>query len=90
MNHDAIGVFDSGLGGLTAVKALNQILPIINMLKAKDTEIAVFGFNEWQNYNSISKELFHYDTYFTSPFFIDFKSEETIKFLKKYRDSECI
>lgn len=65
--------------------ALNQILPIINMLKAKDTEIAVFGFNEWQNYNSISKELFHYDTYFTSPFFIDFKSEETIKFLKKYR-----
>ena len=65
--------------------ALNQILPIINMLKAKDTEIAVFGFNEWQNYNSISKELFHYDTYFTSPFFIDFKNEETIKFLKKYR-----
>jgi len=65
--------------------ALNQILPIINMLKAKDTEIAVFGFNEWQNYNSISKELFQYDTYFTSPFFIDFKSEETIKFLRKYR-----
>lgn len=65
--------------------ALNQILPIINMLKAKETEIAVFGFNEWQNYNSISKELFHYDTYFTSPFFIDFKSEETIKFLRKYR-----
>lgn len=65
--------------------ALNQILPIINMLKAKDTEISVFGFNEWQNYNSISKELFQYDTYFTSPFFVDFKSEETIKFLKKYR-----
>lgn len=65
--------------------ALNQILPIINMLKAKDTEIAVFGFNEWQNYNSISKELFQYDTYFTSPFFVDFKSEEAIKFLRKYR-----
>lgn len=65
--------------------ALNQILPIINMLKAKDTEIAVFGFNEWQNYNSISKELFQYDTYFTSPFFVDFKNEETIKFLRKYR-----
>jgi len=65
--------------------ALNQVLPIINMLKAKDTEIAVFGFNEWQNYNSISKELFQYDTYFTSPFFVDFKSEETIKFLRKYR-----
>lgn len=65
--------------------ALNQILPIINMLKAKDTEIAVFGFNEWQNYNSISKELFQYDTYFTSPFYVDFKNEETIKFLRKYR-----
>ncbi len=65
--------------------ALNQILPIINMLKAKDTEIAVFGFNEWQNYNSISKELFQYDTYFTSPFFVDFKNEEAIKFLRKYR-----
>ncbi len=65
--------------------ALNQILPIINMLKSKDSEIAVFGFNEWQNYNSISKELFQYDTYFTSPFYVDFKSESTIEFLKKYR-----
>lgn len=27
MKNDAIGVFDSGLGGLTAVKELNAILP---------------------------------------------------------------
>ena len=27
MNNDAIGVFDSGIGGLTAVKELNKLLP---------------------------------------------------------------
>lgn len=26
MNNDAIGVFDSGIGGLTAVKELNKLL----------------------------------------------------------------
>ena len=31
MNNDAIGVFDSGIGGLTAVKELNKLLPNENI-----------------------------------------------------------
>ncbi len=65
--------------------ALNKILPIINMLKAKDNEIEIFGFSEWQNYSSISKELFKLNTYFTSPFYIDFKNPQMRSFLLKYR-----
>lgn len=32
MNNDAIGVFDSGIGGLTAVKELNKLLPNENII----------------------------------------------------------
>ena len=32
MKNDAIGVFDSGMGGLTAVKELNAILPHENII----------------------------------------------------------
>ena len=32
MRNDAIGVFDSGMGGLTAVKELNAILPHENII----------------------------------------------------------
>lgn len=65
--------------------ALNKVLPIVNMLKTKDNEIEIFGFSEWQNYSSISKELFKLNTYFTSPFYIDFKSQQMRSFLMKYR-----
>ncbi len=43
MNHDAIGVFDSGLGGLTAVKALNEILPNENIIFFGDTARVPYG-----------------------------------------------
>ena len=37
MRNDAIGVFDSGMGGLTAVKELNAILPHENIIYFGDT-----------------------------------------------------
>ncbi len=37
MNNDAIGVFDSGMGGLTAVKELNRLLPNENIIYLGDT-----------------------------------------------------
>ena len=37
MKNDAIGVFDSGMGGLTAVKELNAILPHENIIYFGDT-----------------------------------------------------
>lgn len=43
MNRDAIGVFDSGLGGLTAVKALNEILPNENIIFFGDTARVPYG-----------------------------------------------
>ena len=39
MNNNAIGVFDSGLGGLTCVKELNKLLNIpehLDVLQEKD------------------------------------------------------
>ena len=43
MNNDAIGVFDSGIGGLTAVKELNQLLPNENIIYFGDTARVPYG-----------------------------------------------
>ena len=37
MNNDAIGVFDSGVGGLTAVNELNKLMPNENIIYFGDT-----------------------------------------------------
>lgn len=43
MNNDAIGVFDSGLGGLTALRELNALLPGENILYFGDTARIPYG-----------------------------------------------
>ncbi len=43
MDRNAIGVFDSGLGGLTAVKELNRILPHENIIYFGDTARIPYG-----------------------------------------------
>ncbi len=43
MNECAIGVFDSGLGGLTCVKELNRILPNENIVYFGDTARVPYG-----------------------------------------------
>lgn len=43
MNNEAIGVFDSGLGGLTTVKVLNEILPHENIIYLGDTARVPYG-----------------------------------------------
>lgn len=43
MNNEAIGVFDSGLGGLTAVKELNKLLPNENIIYFGDTARIPYG-----------------------------------------------
>lgn len=43
MNNDAIGVFDSGIGGLTAVKELNKLLPNENIIYFGDTARVPYG-----------------------------------------------
>ena len=43
MKNDAIGVFDSGMGGLTTVKELNQLLPHENIIYFGDTARVPYG-----------------------------------------------
>lgn len=43
MKNDAIGVFDSGMGGLTAVQELNRILPHENIIYFGDTARIPYG-----------------------------------------------
>ncbi len=43
MNNDAIGVFDSGIGGLTTVKELNSLLPNENIIYLGDTARIPYG-----------------------------------------------
>ncbi|HNX63904.1 MAG TPA: glutamate racemase [Oscillospiraceae bacterium] len=43
MNNDAIGVFDSGIGGLTTVKELNALLPNENIIYFGDTARVPYG-----------------------------------------------
>lgn len=43
MNHKAIGVFDSGLGGLTAVRELMQVLPKEDIVYFGDTGRVPYG-----------------------------------------------
>ena len=43
MNNDAIGVFDSGIGGLTAVKALRALMPNENIIYFGDTARIPYG-----------------------------------------------
>ena len=43
MDHRAIGVFDSGLGGLTVVKELHKILPNENIVYLGDTGRVPYG-----------------------------------------------
>lgn len=43
MNNDAIGVFDSGIGGLTTVQALRNLLPNENIIYFGDTARIPYG-----------------------------------------------
>jgi glutamate racemase len=43
MNNDAIGVFDSGIGGLTCVKELNRLMPNENIIYFGDTARIPYG-----------------------------------------------
>ncbi len=56
MNRDAIGVFDSGMGGLTAVKALGEILPHENIIYFGDTARIPYGTRSRQTIQRYTQE----------------------------------
>lgn len=43
MNNAAIGVFDSGIGGLTVVSAIHQVLPRESTIYLGDTARVPYG-----------------------------------------------
>ncbi len=65
--------------------ALSQALPMVNMLQTDKRQVALFGFSEWQNFQSISKDMYVFPTYFVTPFHVDFSNPEVRSYLCKYR-----
>jgi glutamate racemase len=56
MKNDAIGVFDSGRGGLTAVKELNALLPNENIIYFGDTARIPYGSRSQETVLRYAKE----------------------------------
>jgi glutamate racemase len=42
-SHDAIGIFDSGVGGLAVYRAIRELLPTENLIYVADTRYAPYG-----------------------------------------------
>ncbi len=58
MNNDAIGVFDSGVGGLTAVKELINLLPNENIIYLGDTARIPYGTRSKETIAKYAKQDF--------------------------------
>ena len=56
MKNDAIGVFDSGMGGLTTVKELNALLPKENIIYFGDTARIPYGSRSSETVMQYAKE----------------------------------
>ena len=53
MNNAAIGVFDSGVGGLTCVKELSRLMPNENIVYLGDTARVPYGTKKQGAYRSV-------------------------------------
>ena len=56
MNNSAIGIFDSGVGGLTVVKELKRILPHENLVYFGDTGRVPYGTRSRQTIIDYAKQ----------------------------------
>ncbi len=65
--------------------ALSQALPMINTMQTDKKAITLFGFTEWQNYQSISKDMYVLNTYFSTPYHVDFTDPQVRRYLTKFR-----
>lgn len=64
--------------------ALGDFLPSVNAIAMKNN-VELFGFQDWNKYQSISKDLYAVNTYFASPFDINFDQWTPRYFIKQYR-----
>ena len=56
-NNSPIGIFDSGLGGLTVYRELRKILPSENMIYFGDTMRVPYGNKSTENIKIFSSEI---------------------------------
>ena len=56
-DNRAIGIFDSGLGGLTSVKTIKTLLPHENIIYFGDTARTPYGSKSVDTINHFSKEI---------------------------------
>ena len=59
-NNSAIGVMDSGVGGLTVLKQLQKVCPNENFLYFGDTKNLPYGEKTQEELIEIVKEIFDY------------------------------
>ncbi len=57
MNNQAIGIFDSGLGGLTAVKEIKTLLPDEDVIYFGDTARTPYGSKSIETINEFSEDI---------------------------------
>ena len=57
MDNRPIGVFDSGLGGLTVVKALSKLLPYESIIYFGDTARLPYGVKSQELVKQFSKQI---------------------------------
>ena len=57
MNNNPIGVFDSGLGGLTVVKAIQDLLPNESVIYLGDTARVPYGNKSQQTIKKYSFQI---------------------------------
>ena len=57
MNNAPIGIFDSGIGGLTVAKAITTVLPNENIIYFGDTEHLPYGEKSPEAIQSFSKKI---------------------------------
>jgi len=60
MSDNTIGIFDSGIGGLTVCRAINDLLPKENIIYFGDTARFPYGTRSKETIIRYSKEIVHY------------------------------
>ncbi|HOW56950.1 MAG TPA: aspartate/glutamate racemase family protein, partial [Smithellaceae bacterium] len=57
MNNRPIGVFDSGIGGMTVVRALMERLPLENIIYFGDTARVPYGIKSVETINQYAAQI---------------------------------
>ena len=60
MKNNPIGIFDSGIGGLTVANAIKEVLPYENIIYFGDTEHLQYGEKSAESIQYFSKEIINF------------------------------